>query len=228
MIHESYYWRKELIKISDKIQKKIKVQKNWSDSKYAKLEKNLMLGFYIIRKLMEVNKLTNKLGSSKFQLKEYKNSSVNITLLNNHKFYDNYDLQNHNIVKRDLKFLINQFVHSYTFAPKFEITNKNILKRLEDENLSEEEQNDIYDNSEKELIGILINTDSNKNTSLFEIDIKSIIDIFTKIGECNVTHIEMKFNPKKGDYDTFQSDEEIEMSEEMRLFIEKSEKSEKQ
>lgn len=224
MIHESYYWRKELIKISDKIQKKIKVQKNWSDSKYAKLEKNLMLGFYIIRKLMEANKLTNKLGSSKFQLKEYKNSSVNITLFNNHKFYDNYDLQNHNIVKRDLKFLINQFVHSYTFAPKFEITNKNILKRLEDENLSEEEQNDIYDNSEKELIGILINTDSNKNTSLFEIDIKSIIDIFTKIGECNVTHIEMKFNPKKGDYDTFQSDEEIEMSEEMRLFIEKSEK----
>lgn len=224
MIYESYYWRKELIKISYKIQKKIKVQKNWSDSKYAKLEKNLMFGFYIIRKLMEANKLTNKLGSSKFQLKEYKNSSVNITLLNNHKFYDNYDLQNHNIVKRDLKFLINQFVHSYTFAPKFEITNKDILKRLEDENLSEEEQNDIYDNSEKELIGILINTDSNKNTSLFEIDIKSIIDIFTKIGECNVTHFEMKFNPKKGDYDTFQSDEEIEMSEEMRLFIEKSEK----
>lgn len=224
MIHESYYWRKELIKISRKIQKKIKVQKNWSNSKYAKLEKNLMLGFYIIRKLMEANKLTNKLGSSKFQLKEYKNSSVNITLLNNHRFYENYDLQNHKVVKRDLKFLINQFVHSYTFAPIIDITEKNILNRLEDENLSEEEQNEIYDNSEKELIGILINTDCNKNTSLFEIDIKSIIDIFTKIGECNVTHFEMKFNPQKGDFDIFQSDEEIEISEEIKLLIEKSEK----
>lgn len=224
MIHESYYWRNELIKISGKIQKKIKVQKSWSNSKYAKLEKNLMIGFYIIRKLMEGNKLTNKLGSSNFQLKEYKSSKLNITLLNNHRFYENYDLQNHKIVKRDLKFLINQFVHSYTFVPIIDIVNEDILKILKDENLSEDEQNDIYNNSEKELIGILINTDSNKNTSLFEIGIKSIIDIFTKVGECNVTRIEMTFNPKKGDYDTFQFDEEIEISEEMRLFIENSEK----
>ena len=94
MIHESYYWRNELIKISERINKKIKVQKNWSDSKFAKFEKNIMFGFYIIRKLMEANKLTNKIGSTKFELKSYENNGTRVNIMNNHRFDENQGIQN--------------------------------------------------------------------------------------------------------------------------------------
>jgi hypothetical protein len=224
MIHESYYWRNELINISEKINNKIKVEKDWSDAKNAKFEKNIMFGFYIIRKLMEANKLTNVIGSTKFQLKMYKNIGKQVTLMNNHRFYENYDLEKSQIVKRDLKFLINQFVHSYSFIPIVSVVDEKTLKLMENEKLSEEEMTEIYQSGERELTGILVDTDTNKNDFLFEIDISSIIEIFKKVGECNVTRIEMKYNSKKGDYDTIQLDGENEISEETKALIEKMEK----
>lgn len=206
MIHESYYWRNELIQISGKIDKKIKIQKKWSDCKFAKFEKNIMLGFYIIRKLMEANKLTNKIGSAKFKLKMYQNNDMKVTRMNNHRFYENYNFDNFKIVKRDLKFLINQFVHSYVFVPVISVVDEKTLNLMENKELTEDELVEIYEDGERELTGILVNTDTNKNDHLFEVDINDIIEIFKNVGECNVTRIEMKYNPKKGDYDVIQFD----------------------
>jgi hypothetical protein len=224
MIHESYYWRNELIQISEKINKKIKIQKNWSDSKFAKFEKNIMLGFYIIRKLMEANKLTNKIGSTKFTLKMYQNNGTEVTRMNNHRFDENYNFENLIIVKRDLKFLINQFVHSYVFVPVISAVDEKTLKLMENKELTEDKLAEIYEDSERELTGILVNTDTNKNENLFEIDINSIIEIFKNVGECNVTRIEMKYNPKKEDYDIIQFDGENQISNETKTLMEKQEK----
>lgn len=225
MIHESYYWRNELIQISEKINKKIKIQKNWSDSKFAKFEKNIMLGFYIIRKLMEANKLTNKIGSTKFTLKMYQNNGTKVTRMNNHRFDENYNFENFKIVKRDLKFLINQFVHSYVFVPVISVVDEKTLKLMENKDLKGDELAEIYEDGERELTGILVNTDTNKNDNLFEIDINSIIEIFKNVGECNVTRIEMKYNPKKEDYDIIQFDGEKQISDETKALIEKQEKN---
>jgi hypothetical protein len=223
MIHESYYWRNELISISEKLNKKIKVQKNWSDSKFAKFEKKIMFGFYIIRKLMEANKLTNKVGSTKFEMKLYKNNGTKVTRMNNHRFDENYDLETFKMVKLDLKFLINQFIHSYVFVPVISVIDEEAKKLIESEDLSEDEKIEVYYSSEKELTGILVNTDSNKNDSLYEINIHDIIEIFKKIGECNVTRIEMKYNHKKGDYDVIQFDGKNEISEDTKALIDKLE-----
>ena len=46
MIHESYYWRKELIKISKSLKKRIPYKKEWNDSKYAKFEKDYVWILY--------------------------------------------------------------------------------------------------------------------------------------------------------------------------------------
>ncbi len=216
MIHESYYWRKELIIISKNIQKKIKVEKNWSDSKYAKFEKDIMFGFYIIRKLMEAKKLSNIIGSTKFQLKMFASNGKPITLLNNHRFDENYNFENTKPIKRDLKFLINQFVHSYIFKPIISVVDGKSLKLIENEKISDEDYIEIYESGDKELTGILFNSDTDKNKFLYEIDIYKIIEIFEKVGNCNITKVEMIFNPTKGDYDTFQYEGENEISEETK------------
>ncbi|MES2484770.1 MAG: hypothetical protein V4581_02325 [Bacteroidota bacterium] len=219
MILESYYWKKELIKTSKKITKKIKIPKNWKPSKHASFEKEIMLGFYIIRKLMDANKLTNKICSSKFDCKVYSNNGKQVTLLNKFSIEENYNLENSKIQKLDLKFLINQFIHSYIFSPVIKYVDEQSLNLLEKGEISDEELAEITENGTMELCGIFFNSDTNKNKYLYEIDISQIINIFDLVGNCNVTRIEMKFNPKKGEYDTIQFDGENEILDETKIRI---------
>jgi hypothetical protein len=221
MIYASYHWRKKLIKISEKITKKITVEKNWSDSKRAKFEQEIMVGFYIIRKLMEANKLDNKLCSSSLPCKVYPSNYEKITRLNRYDFFDNYDLKKPKFEKRELKFFINQFVHSYLFIPIIDLIDEDSRLKMDDEKLSDDEKIEIYDDNKKALLGIFVNSDTNKNESLFEIDIKAIINIFQEVGNCVITKVDMKFNPKKGDFDTIQYDLRNESSEAKILITKK-------
>ncbi|WP_460576590.1 hypothetical protein [Flavobacterium koreense] len=173
---------------------------------------------------MEANKLTNKIGSTKFTLKMYQNNGTKVTRINNHRFDENYNFENFKIIKRDLKFLINQFVHSYVFVPVISVVDEKTLKLMENKELTEDELAEIYEDGEREVTGILVNTDTNKNENLFEIDINSIIEIFKIVGKCNVTRIEMKYNTKKEDYDIIQFDGDNQISDETKVFIEKLEK----
>jgi hypothetical protein len=221
MICESYYWRKKLIKISKKISKKITVEKNWSESKRAKFEQEIMVGFYIIRKLMEANKLDNKLCNSRLLCKVYPSNHEKIMILDRYDIFNNYDFKSPKFEKHELKFFINQFVHSYLFIPIIDIVEENSRLKMDDEKISDDEKIEIYHNSEKALLGIFVNSDTNKNKSLFEIDIKEIISIFQKVGNCVITKIDMKFNPKKGDFDSIQYDERNKLSEEAKMLIAK-------
>ena len=227
MIYESYYWRKELLNISEKITKKIEVKKNWSDSKRAKFEQEIMVGFYIIRKLMEANKLTNKLCSTSISCKIYISKHAKIKRMDRYAFFDNYELEKPKIVKRDLKFFINQFVHSYLFIPIIDLTDQESILKMDDEKISEEERIEIYENGKKELLGIFVNSDENKDKYLYEIDVKTIIKIFQQVGNCVITKVDMTFNPKKGDFDTIQYDGRNELSEEVKVLIDKKEQQNK-
>ncbi len=200
MVHDSYYWRKELIKISKSLKKRIQYKKEWNDSKYAKFEKEIMFGFYIVRKLLEANKLTSDFSSLKLEYKVYPSKGKPITLMNNHRFNENYDLENPTIEKRELRFFINQFVHSYIFSPIISVVDKDIETKIDDGSLMEDEIIEIYDNADKELLGVFFNSDNNKYDSLFEMQIGTIRKLFKKVGKCNVTRIEMKYDEQKEDY----------------------------
>lgn len=162
MIHESYYWRKELIKISKRIKKRISFSKEWNDKKYAEFEKEIMFGFYIIRKLLEANKLTSDFNSLKLECKVYSSNGKQMTLLNNHRFDENYDLDKPTIEKRELRFFINQFVHSYIFSPIISVTDKEVESKMDNDKMTEDEVIEIYENADKELSGILFNSDKTK------------------------------------------------------------------
>ncbi|WP_340201666.1 hypothetical protein [Ascidiimonas sp. W6] len=221
MIHESYYWRKELVKISKSLKKRIQYKKAWKDSKYAKFEKEIMFGFYIIRKLLEANKLTSDFSSLKLECKVYSSNGKQITLMNNHRFDECYDLENPKTEKKDLRFFINQFVHSYIFSLIISVVNKEIESKMDDESLTEDEIIEIYENAEKELTGVFFNSDDNKNKSLFELDINTIRKLFKKVGKCNVTRVEIKYNERKKDYVSVRFSGEQEISEETEQIIKK-------
>ena len=102
----------------------------------------------------------------KLECKVYPSKGKPITLMNNHRFNENYDLENPTIEKRELRFFINQFVHSYIFSPIISVVDKDIETKIDDGSLMEDEIIEIYDNADKELSGVFFNSDNNKYDSL--------------------------------------------------------------
>lgn len=91
---------------------------------------------------------------------------------------------------------------------------KAVEAKMDDDSLTEDEIIEIYDNADKQLSGIFFNSDNNKNESLFEIEIGTIRKLFKKVGKCNVTRIEMKYDELIGDYTSVRFGGEQKISEE--------------
>jgi len=164
MITESYYWKKELLKLADKLSKRTKSQRNWTGTQHGTFEKEVMIGFYIIRKLIEAKtKLTNALVATKYKGIKYPNNGKKVTRWNNHRLDECYDFDKPTTSKYDLIFLCNQFVHSYIFSPCFSSENES-------------------ENSPLTLCAIHFSSDDKRNEWLFEISIASVIKIFKDLG----------------------------------------------
>ncbi|MGV3527841.1 MAG: hypothetical protein ACO1OO_03020 [Flavisolibacter sp.] len=201
MIYESYYWKSELIKLSKKLTKRIRYKRFWTDSQNGAFEKEIMIGFYVIRKLIEAHKVPNELISTKIKGKRYPNKGKIVHLMNNHKFPEYYDFENGKEDKLDLKFLINQIVHSYIFSPNFELN----------------------DAGDLELSTIHFCSDDHRNKWIYELTLLNIIELFEKIGNSNVTSASYYFDEQKKDYRTKQSDGIVPIPEDIERIIRQSE-----
>ncbi len=193
MIYESYYWKTELIKLSKKLTKRIPYKRFWTDAQNGAFEKEIMIGFYVIRKLIESKKLPNRLVSTKITGCKFPNKGTTVHLMNTYKFYDHYDFANGKTEKFDLRFLINQIIHSYIFSPDFEIN----------------EEND-----EITLSAIHFCSDDQRNKWIYELNLSTVIGLFTKIGNSHVTNSSMTFDDNKKDYRVVHGDEIIPIQKE--------------
>jgi hypothetical protein len=228
MIYESFYWRKELIKLATKIEKRIPYKRSWTDSQNGDFEREVMIGFYMIRKLKESFKLTNNIIATNIAGFKYPSKGILVTLMNNHRFMELYDFEQPKKDKFNLTFLINQIVHSYIFSPKFDVNRDEAIKGIEDKTtITWEDIHGAINSVKIELTGILFCSDDKRNEFLYELSIKDIINLFRKTGNCNVTSTSRTFNEKKKDYDVIQSDEEIPIPKHILKLIKKSEKTPK-
>ena len=81
MIWESQYWKDELLRTASKLNKRLN-QKRWPESSMASLEKEIMIGFYIIYKLIAAHKLSNYIFEKPHSI--YRNSYMyNVGLTQN-------------------------------------------------------------------------------------------------------------------------------------------------
>jgi hypothetical protein len=201
MIYESHYWKIELVKLSKKLTNRIPYKRFWTDAQNGAFEKEIMIGFYIVRKLIESKKLPNRLVSTKIPGRKFPNSGTTVHLMNTHRFYDHYDFDNGKTEKLDLIFLINQIVHSYIFSPDFDINE---------------------DNGEMTLSAIHFCSDDQRNKWIYELSLSTVIDLFAKIGNSHVTNSSMTFDDNKKDYRVIHDDEIMQIAKEdeemLRLF----------
>lgn len=68
MIWDSSYWKEDLGRLADKLKAR-KVQKKFPERSLACLEKEIFIGCYIIRKLIDAKKLSDSIVSLKLSVR---------------------------------------------------------------------------------------------------------------------------------------------------------------
>lgn len=141
----------------------------------ARLEQQLMLGFYAIRKLGESAKLSDATLKRQVTLTAYPSVGRPVTRMNWDKIDELYDFAAPQIVVRDLPFVCNQLIHSYVFT----------TGRFDNDN----------------LFSIMFTSDRERKKSLYSMEIDDVIDFFETVGRDYPACASFKFNEEKQDYD---------------------------
>jgi hypothetical protein len=115
MIHNSAYWKDDLLRSADALERRL-TQSRWYPATFADVEKTIMIGFYEVRKLIEASKLDDKTSKQRMPLLKYRSTGKAVTRMNWTRYWELYDLQ-------PLVELCHQFVHSYIFTCEFSEVN---------------------------------------------------------------------------------------------------------
>ena len=109
---ESRYWGEELTRIAKTIEP-LRKPPRWSERTHCVVERDLMIGFFIIRRLIELNKVSSRTRDYSLKVHACPAVAIEVTQLNKGWIFETYDLENEKqIIKKPL-YISNQFIHAY-------------------------------------------------------------------------------------------------------------------
>ncbi|MFK3659449.1 hypothetical protein ACI2I2_02880 [Scandinavium sp. NPDC088450] len=154
MIHESGYWKDDLLKTADRLELRL-VQTRWGEKNLYTIEKEVFIGFYSVRKLIESKKISDSIKTKLYNVKEFPyNGNIN-TIATWFKAED-YSFDQAIPSKINIVSLCNQFIHSHHFLP--------------------------FLPNGKNLIGFFFCSDLKRTSGLYFITLFDVVDIFRTIG----------------------------------------------
>ena len=171
MLYESSYWKEPLID-SAKLFDEYKSYAELDEQSLVRIEKDIFVGFYSIRKLLDTIKVTDELKTKKYTLQWHKHLGTDVTFINNHKIDELYDLGAPNKENRDLWFIASRLIHSYIFS--------------------------ICESENGGFLGVYFTSDSDKNKKLYYLSVDEIIAIFEEVGNNYVTEFSWKKDSESG------------------------------
>ena len=174
MIHESRFWKDDLFKSATSLERRL-TQQRWYDGTFADVEKKVMLGFYVIRKLVEAHKVDDKTAKQGIAVTVYPSTGKRVTRNNWYHWWDLYDMEDPRKTKVPLISLCHQFVHSYVFSCAFD-------------------ENRAFDS-------VLVSSDRERNRMLFSVSVPEVMRVFRAVGKNYPNSYRSEFNEAKGDYD---------------------------
>ena len=141
-----------------------------------------MLAAYIIRKLAHYHKLSNATIESPIRCTEYRAKYDFITIANNHKIDQNYDLEEPSETTIPAIRMVNSIIHSHSFT------------------LSTDESNTI--------LGFLVTSDFDRRKSIRAIDLTEFITFMRLVGNDYPSVAVQVFDADLGDYRVWQGNGE--------------------
>jgi len=175
---ESYYWKQDLFKLLEKIED---FETFFDDEifieKLCTLEKDIIIGFMIIRRLMESKtKLSNRVYEKKIKLVRFPiKDKARLDIIHVVDIEKNYYMDKPEEVMKKINFICNQLLHH---AVIFLLTNE-----------------------KGKIESLIFTSDFEKNKWLYEIDKESIQVILEIVGNDKVNQIKYNYNIETGQYD---------------------------
>ena len=110
MIHESFYWKRELYDNFSVIARFRFLQKRYEQS-YVKIEKAILMGAYIIRKLDEAQKIPPDVLKRQESICSYPGQGTIVDHMNRHHLDRHYNLGKIHKESKDWGFILNLLIH---------------------------------------------------------------------------------------------------------------------
>jgi hypothetical protein len=173
-IIESRYWKEELARIA----KTLRPAKNpvrRSERAVCVIERDIMVGFFIVRRLIELHKVSSATRDHAMTVFSFPARGEQVTLSNNHRIDELYKLENERRESKKPLYLSNQFIHAYT----------SFVMRDERRNWS----------------SVLIVSDCDRNDCIWRIPIEEIRSLFSVAAHDYPRSIQRLCSEKKGDYE---------------------------
>lgn len=156
MIQVSNYWKEDLIKLADKLLLRM-VQKRWGEKNFFTLEKEIFLGFYSVRKLIESKKVSDSLTNKSYVVQKLNFVGNPETIIPKSADSDFNLIRDTEKTSLTTVQICNQIIHSYHFIP-------------------------FFPNGEN-LIGFFVCSDFERKKCLYLITIFEVADIFKAVGQ---------------------------------------------
>jgi len=170
MIYDSRNWKEPLLKAAVWCEA-VRLNDKNSDRVLVRVERELFVGFYAIRKLLDTFKVTDKTRAKTFTLK-WSPPKRTVDYMNWHRIDKNFDLKVVRSETRNLRFMCDQFVHSYVFIPRLGRRGR--------------------------LSGFYLSSDRMRHAKLYFIGIRQVLSAFRTVGRDNPTRMHGKRNKDTG------------------------------
>lgn len=180
MIHESSYWKEPLLAAADLLSE-IRINEEESDDDLARIEREVLIGFYSIRKLLDTFKVSGSTKTMSFDLRCFEiETGRQVDYFNRWEVDELFDLERPLSETRDLTFLCNQFVHS--FIHLFEI------------------------GESKAVEGVFVASDRARSDRLYFVSREQIVRLFRAVGNDYPTSQHYHRNVQTGQWEVGDAD----------------------
>lgn len=163
MIWDSLPWKRKLAKLAGSLRRR-KEQHRWSESSLANVEQEIFLSAYIIRKLLDSNKISDETESISLRGKAYKHRGGTVDVMNWDKIDEYYDLSSGIEKTLRLRDFCNQVIHSFVFVLEID----------------------------DGLKGFYVTSDRDKSSRLLYFGIDEVIDALERVVEDDIVSLVME------------------------------------
>lgn len=169
---ESVYWKEELKRIAQTLRPASRPRR-WSERAANIVERDISVGFFIVRKLIELYKVSSRTAS--MQLNVFSTPSIkNITRTNSHDLEENYNWAIEKSGTLDVSYACNQCIHSYLMF--------------------------VFRDKKRNLSDLIVASDYDRNKKVWRIPVSEILRLFDVASKDYPVDIQMKHDEKINDY----------------------------
>jgi hypothetical protein len=183
MISDSVPWRYELWRIARRLERKTR-QTHWTERSSFRVEKDLMMAGYAIRRLLEARKLSDSLAAKQIPITRYQRIGPLPDVYNRHEIDVVYDLANPIKAQITLAKLCNQIVHSFVLV-------------LSSNEIDEPYMGDDGIEVEGEYLfnGYFLSSENERGKHCYFLEASTLISLCRAIASENVVGVDMRRDP---------------------------------